>query len=121
MAPLTDPAMLRMFPADYLEAHPDRIAPLRRVFQSIDPRVFAGACRELARLDLADDLPRIRQPVLVLVGEHDTATAPPLGEALAQALPKGEIVVLKGAGHAPHMQVPDAVLAAISPFLGLHA
>jgi len=121
MAPLTDQAMLRMFPADYIGAHPERIAPMRRVFQSIDPRVFAAACRALAALDLGDDLSRIRQPVLVVVGEQDAATGAALGEALARSLPRGEIVVVKGAGHAPHMQAPDAFVAAVAPFLELRA
>jgi 3-oxoadipate enol-lactonase len=121
MAPLTDQAMLRMFPADYIEAHPERIAPMRRVFESIEPKVFAAACRALARLDLSDDLALIRQPTLVVVGEQDAATGASLGEALAKALPMGEIVVLKGAGHAPHIQAPDAFVAAIAPFLGLEA
>jgi 3-oxoadipate enol-lactonase len=121
MASLTDQAMLRLFPADHIAAHPERIAPLRRVFESIEPKVFAAACRALARLDLGDVLPGIRQPALVVVGERDTATGAPLGEALARALPRGEIVVLRGLGHAPHLQAPDAFVAAIAPFLGLEA
>jgi 3-oxoadipate enol-lactonase len=121
MAGLTDQAMLRMLPADYIEANPERIAAMRRVFQSIDPQVFAAACRALARLDLSDDLARVRQPTLVVVGEHDAATGASLGEALARSLPRGEIVVLKGASHAPHIQMPDAFVAAIAPFLELEA
>ena len=106
---------------DYIAADPERIAPLRRVFQAIDPQVFAAACRALARLDLGDDLPRIHHPTLVVVGEHDAATGPSLGAELARALPRGEIVVLPGAGHVPHMQAPDAFIAAIAPFLALEA
>jgi 3-oxoadipate enol-lactonase len=111
--------MLRMFPATYLEEDPERIASMRRVFEAIDPQVFAAACRALARLDLSDDLARIRQPVLVVVGEADAATPPALGEALAKALPGGESVVLKGVAHAPHLQAPDAFIVAIRPFLDL--
>jgi 3-oxoadipate enol-lactonase len=119
MAALADQAMLRIFPAGYIAAHPDRVAPMRRVFETIDPGVFAAACRALAGLDLSGDLARIRQPVLVVVGEEDAATPPALGEALARALPRGEFALLPGAAHAPHLQAPDAFLAAIARFLGL--
>lgn len=119
MAPLVDQAMLRMFPADYIADHPDYIDGLKKVFLSIDTGVFAAACRALSMLDLTDALPGIQNPTLIVVGEKDAATGASLGQDLADGLPKGEILVLKDAGHAPHMQSPDAFIAAITPFLGL--
>jgi 3-oxoadipate enol-lactonase len=119
LAPLADAAMLRMFPQSYIDSHPDVIADRKAVFMRIDRHVFADACRALAALDLADDLHRIRNPVLVAVGEHDSATGASLGHDLAARLPNAALVVLEEAGHAPHMQAPDALVAAIAPFLGL--
>jgi 3-oxoadipate enol-lactonase len=119
MKPLVEPAMLRMFPADHIAAYPERIDALRAVFRAVDPQVFASACRALAWLDLGDALARIPHPTLVVVGEHDAATGASLGKELADALPHGEVTVLAGAGHAPHLQTPDAFVAAIAPFLGL--
>ncbi len=119
MAPLADAAMLRMFPQDYIDANPAVIADRKAVFTAIDPDVFAAACRALATLDLAPDLDRIRNPVLVVVGEHDSATVSSLGHDLAARLPKGQVIELAGAGHAPHMQAPDVLTKAIGPFLGL--
>jgi len=83
--------------------------------------VFAAACRALATLDLAPDLDRIRNPVLVVVGEHDSATGSSLGHDLAARLPNAQVIELAGAGHAPHMQAPDALIKAIGPFLGFKA
>jgi len=120
MDPLADQAMLRMFPQSYIDAIPQRIAALKKVFIAINPVVFAAACRELARLDLADDLNHVRNPVLVVVGENDSATRATLGRALAAALPDGEIRILKNAAHAPHMQEPEKFLAEIAPFLRLN-
>lgn len=119
MAPLADAAMLRMFPQDYIDANPAVIADRKAVFTAINPQVFAAACRALATLDLAPDLDRVRNPVLVVVGEHDTATGSSLGHDLAARLPNGQVIELAGAGHAPHMQAPDALVKAIAPFLGL--
>jgi 3-oxoadipate enol-lactonase len=119
MAALAGAAMLRMFPQAYIDANPAVIADRTAVFNAIDPHVFAAACRALASLDLASDLARIANPVLVVVGEHDGATGASLGQDLAARLPDAGAVVLPGAGHAPHMQAPDALAAAIGPFLGL--
>jgi len=121
MAPLADAAMLRMFPQDYIHANPGVIADRKAVFIAIDPHVFAVACRALATLDLAPDLDRIRNPVLVVVGEHDSATGSSLGHDLAARLPNAQVIELACAGHAPHMQAPDALIKAIGPFMGFKA
>jgi 3-oxoadipate enol-lactonase len=121
MTALADQAMLRMFTADFIAANPQRIAPLREVFLSIRPNVFAAACRALAALDLADDLASIRNPVQVIVGEHDSATSANLGAELAAALPQAQLTILSGGSHAPHLQDPEAFVAAMAPFLGLRA
>jgi 3-oxoadipate enol-lactonase len=119
MGALVDQALLRMFAAEFIAANPDRIAPLRAVFLSIRPPVFAAACRALAALDLTDDLAAIRNPVQVIVGEHDSATSATLGADLAAALPNGRLTVLPGGYHAPHLQAPEAFVAAMAPFLDL--
>jgi 3-oxoadipate enol-lactonase len=119
MAPLAGAAMLRMFPQTYVDANPEVIAERTKVFNAIDPNVFAAACRALATLDLAPDLERVRNRVLIIAGEEDGATPPALGRDLAARLPNATIIVLPGVGHAPHLQAPDALVAAIGPFLGV--
>ncbi len=119
MAPLAGAAMLRMFPQAYIDANPDAIAERTKTFNAIDRLVFAAACRALATLDLAPDLERVRNRVLIVAGEADGATPPALGRDLAARLPNATIIVLPGLGHAPHIQNPDALVAAIGPFLGV--
>ncbi|SLN77931.1 alpha/beta fold hydrolase [Roseisalinus antarcticus] len=117
MGALVDQAMLRMFSPEHIAAHPDQIAPLKAVFQLIDPDVFAAACRSLAELDLTADLDRIQAPALVVVGENDSATTLPLGRALSEALPNCRLEILEGLAHAPHLEDPDRFLSVIMPFL----
>jgi 3-oxoadipate enol-lactonase len=119
MDAIADAAMARMFPADFIAAAPSVIAERRAVFTSIDPSTFAAAARALATLDLTPDLDRIRNPVMVVVGEMDGATPPTLGRELAGRLPDARMIELAGVGHAPHIQAPDELIGAISPFLGL--
>lgn len=119
MASVADIAVARMFPEDFLAAHPEIVAERKAGFQRIDPSVFAAAARSLATLDLSAELELIRNPVLVVVGERDGATTPALGRALAQRLPDARYRELPGIGHAPHIQALDLLIATIAPFLDL--
>jgi 3-oxoadipate enol-lactonase len=119
MTAVADAAMRRMFPEPFIAANPEAAAGRRAVFERIDPGVFASACRALAALDLSEELPRIRNPVLIVVGALDQATPPALGRALAERLPDARLLELPGLGHCPHIQDPDAFVAAIAPFFGL--
>jgi 3-oxoadipate enol-lactonase len=119
MASVAGAAIKRMFPDDYIAANPAVVAERERVFKSIDAEIFAMSCRLLAALDLGPDLDRIRNPVLVVIGSADGATPPAIGHDLAKRLPDGRAVEMAGVGHVPHVQVPDAFVKVIAPFLGL--
>ena len=59
-----------------------------------------------------DRLHELTMPATVLVGERD-AKFRALGERLAAGLPQGELVVVEGAGHALHLETPQAVAKAL--------
>jgi 3-oxoadipate enol-lactonase len=121
MAAVVGAAMRRMFPEPFIAAHREVVAGREAVFRQIDPGVFSAACRALAALDLSNELARIRNPALIVVGAEDQATPPTLGRALADRLADAALVVLPGLGHCPHIQDPGAFVAAVAPFLGLRA
>jgi haloalkane dehalogenase len=56
-------------------------------------------------------------PTLIVWGLKDTAFRPHLLERWRRALPHASVVELAGAGHWPHEEEPDAVIAALEPFL----
>jgi 3-oxoadipate enol-lactonase len=119
MAAVAGAAMRRMFPEAFIQANPAIIAEREAVFTRIDPKVFATACRALAALDLSDELASVRNPTLIVVGAEDQATPPTLGRALAERLANADLTLLRGLGHCPHIQDPDAFVSAVAPFLGL--
>lgn len=59
-----------------------------------------------------DRLHALTMPTVVVVGERD-AKFRALGERLVDALPHGELLVAAGAGHAVHLEAPEAVAAAL--------
>jgi 3-oxoadipate enol-lactonase len=89
----------------------------REAFLKTDPQVLQAACAQLAELDLRPELSGVKMPVLVLVGEHDEATPPPMSHELAALLPNARLKILAGCAHVPQLQAPQAFLDAIADFL----
>jgi 3-oxoadipate enol-lactonase len=117
LAAITDIAMRRLFAADFQAAHPDLMADRRAAFLNTDPEVFCAACDALAALDLRPELEKVKVPVLVLVGEHDEATPPPMSHELAAGLPQAHLEIIPGCAHVPQLQSPRLFLETIRDFL----
>jgi 3-oxoadipate enol-lactonase len=117
LAAITDVAMRRLFAPEFQERHPDLMQGRREAFLRTDPEVFRDACNALAELDLRPELGRVKIPVLVLVGEHDEATPPPMSRELAALLPNARLKIIAGCAHVPQLQSPGVFLDAIGDFL----
>src|SRR3954467_1430894 len=117
LAAITDVAMRRLFAPEFQERHPDLMRDRREAFLRTDTEVFQAACEALAELDLRPELARVKIPVLVLVGEHDEATPPPMSRELAAGLPDARLKIIAGCAHVPQLQSPQAFLEAIGDFI----
>lgn len=89
----------------------DRVAGQDRVGVT---RAVSGV---LERDGVYDELPGIRVPVLILVGEEDAATVPAKSERMREALPEAELVTIPRCGHMSSIEQPEAVTRAIEGFL----
>jgi 3-oxoadipate enol-lactonase len=119
LAAITEVAMRRLFAPEFQQQHPDLMQGRREAFLRTDPEVFRAACSDLAELDLRPELAQVRVPVLVLVGEHDEATPPPMSRELAALLPNARLQIIAGCAHVPQLQSPDVFLDAIGDFLAV--
>ena len=117
LAAITDVAMRRLFAPEFQAGHPDLMRDRREAFLKTDPEVLQAACGQLAALDLRPELPKVTVPVLILVGEHDEATPPPMSHELAALLPDARLEILDGCAHVPQLQKPRVFLDAIADFL----
>jgi pimeloyl-ACP methyl ester carboxylesterase len=79
------------------------------------------AMTKSAPTDAGAQLPNVTCPVLIIEGSLDPDWADPRaeGEKIIADLPTGlgELAVIEGAGHYPHTQTPDEVVALALPFL----
>jgi 3-oxoadipate enol-lactonase len=117
LAAITEVAMRRLFAPEFQAAHPDLMTDRRAAFLRTDRGVFEAACAALAELDLRNELSKVGMPVLVLVGEHDEATPPPMSRELAALLPNARLKIIPGCAHVPQLQSPEVFLDAIGDFL----
>jgi 3-oxoadipate enol-lactonase len=117
LAAITDVAMRRLFAPEFQARHPDLMRDRREAFLKTDPDVLQAACADLAELDLRPQLAQVKVPVLVLVGEHDEATPPPMSHELAAGLPNARLKIIAGCAHVPQLQSPGDFLDAIGDFL----
>ena len=67
--------------------------------------------------DVNPRLAELVMPALVVHGAEDLAIDLDVARGFAAALPDAELVVVDGAGHAANLTHPDAVNAALEPFL----
>jgi 3-oxoadipate enol-lactonase len=114
---ITEVAMRRLFAPEFQARHPDLMRDRREAFLRTDPQVIGAACEALAGLDLRPQLSQVKMPVLVLVGEHDEATPPPMSRELAAGLPNARLKIIPGCAHVPQLQAPRLFLDAIGDFM----
>jgi pimeloyl-ACP methyl ester carboxylesterase len=112
-------AAKRVFSPAYLAAHPEKIDERKEVLLKIDPNAFHAACRILQETDMVPLLHHLSVPTLVVCGELDQATPPPLNKEIAHKVPGARYVELPGCGHCPPLEQPEAFIAAIKDFVGL--
>jgi len=108
-------------PADYAEAMNELAANLREPGRMDEVRAMGKSQPS----DAAAKLGRIPCPALVFMGTLDPDWPDPEaeGDRIVAGMPAGlgHLVMVDGAGHYPHTQFPDQVLAALLPFLKEHA
>jgi pimeloyl-ACP methyl ester carboxylesterase/quercetin dioxygenase-like cupin family protein len=111
--------------ADYSYADPDRfrIDPTtlpaeRQAVMAANAAVFADYAGDPYMHDptLLGRLPGVTVPTAVLWGEADGIVDVGYGRAYADAL-GAPFTLVEGAGHLPHLEQPEATLAAITTFL----
>jgi pimeloyl-ACP methyl ester carboxylesterase len=111
------------FSPAWAAAHAGEIAARRALVAHLPEVWFSGLASLLGALDALDLnplLPGISCPALVLLADGDLAMPLERGRVLASALPRGELVVVGGAGHAVVVEKPRETLEHLLAFLARH-
>ena len=98
--------------------NPSLVENLRQQITRNPVEGIAGALQALmTRPDSTPMLSTIRIPTLIVVGDQDAITPPPLSEQMHRDIAGSELVVVQGAGHMSNMEQPAAFNAALGRFL----
>jgi 3-oxoadipate enol-lactonase len=97
---------------------PDVVEHVRKQITGNSVESITGALTALmTRADSTPTLSTIRCPALVLVGDEDALTPPPLSEQMHRDIAGSELAVIKGAGHMSNMEQPGLFNDALGRFL----
>jgi pimeloyl-ACP methyl ester carboxylesterase len=102
--------LVRILYAPTLSADYPRLAMVRTILRQmlyLDPVVY--------------DWPHIKVKALVIGGERDGQDFPKLAKHVADTIPGAQLVIIPGAGHVPHIQVPEVFNRELLKFLNADA
>ena len=109
------PAAFRELGPAYRAANPEGAAAWSALADAaVVERFRQGLNNEMT----LDTLEQIAAPTLLLTGDADLYTPPPMMRRMAERIPNREIAVIDGAGHAAFWEQPDAFNAAVLDFIG---
>ena len=95
-------------------ASPARVAYVRRMVLSSNPRARGASGRSIAELDLWNALDSLTVPTTVITGADDKMTPPALARRMAESLPNlSQLIELPGIGHMAPIEDPAPVNQAI--------
>jgi 3-oxoadipate enol-lactonase len=101
--------LARWLTPDYAAEHPEAVEKLRGMLVASSPEAYAGCCRAIGKMDLREDLGRIRAPTLVVAAAQDPSTPPEHGAAIADAIPGARYELLDPSAHIAAVERADDV------------
>lgn len=94
------------------------VAAMLEMARDLGPEAYVRQARALQRRkDQQATLRRIKQPTLVICGEHDGMTPVRRHEFMAELIPYAEFKMIHDAGHFPTLEQPEATTAALQSWL----
>ncbi len=116
MAAIVDATIDRWFTKRFQAAAPGEIARIRTMIGATPAQGYCGCCAAIRDMDQRDAIQGIRNPVLLISGEHDPATTPAMMREMQERIPGSQWASLDAA-HLSNIEQPDAFTAALKGFL----
>jgi 3-oxoadipate enol-lactonase len=115
---LADATMERWFTPRF-RASPD-FARWRAMFCATPLDGWTGCAAAIAGTDFYTTTATLRLPTLGIAGDRDGSTPPDLVRETTDLIPGADFVLLRPAGHLPHIEKPADYAQALSDFLTRH-
>jgi len=115
MMTINAPATERIFSRAY-RATPD-IAHWQNLMLETNPDGYIGCATAIAGTDFYTPTASLRLPTLVIAGTEDATTPPDLVRETADLIPGSRFALIRGGGHLPFVERPQAYADALITFL----
>jgi (E)-2-((N-methylformamido)methylene)succinate hydrolase len=99
----------RWFTDAFRQAKPALVEARVRQLQACDPDSYLHAFSVFATGDFADRLHLIRQPAVVITGEHDAAGTARMAQLMHERIPRSALHVLPGLRHSLLIEAPEQI------------
>jgi 3-oxoadipate enol-lactonase len=109
MSLIADAVVERWVTPDFAAVHPELRADLRAMLAGTDAVGYAACCGAIERMDLRDDLGKVKAPTLVISGRDDPATPVEHQRLIADRIPGARHEIVAPAAHLAAVQQPEAV------------
>lgn len=86
---------------------------------TVPAATYRRALECIVTFDRRGNLPNISVPTLLLAGEHDRNAPPAVMKKMAEAIPHGTYIEMKGIGHLQNLEAPDEFDSLVLNFLSL--
>jgi 3-oxoadipate enol-lactonase len=117
IAAIADGVLEKWFTRRFRTERPDELAAWRHMLTRTPLDGYIGCCAALAGTDLRESTAALRLPVLAVAGSDDGSTPPDLVREMAGTIPGARFEIIRGAGHIPCIEAPEALAAVIRGFL----
>lgn len=117
MSAIAETVVGRWVTPEFRAANYGAFAGWRNMLERCSPEGYVASCATVRDTDLSADLPRITAPTLVLVGDGDVTTPPEMARHLVDAIPAARLHEVRGAGHIPAIEQPQALAELIQEHL----
>lgn len=114
---IVDGIMKVWFTRDFHEKRVADLAGYRNMLSRQPVEGYNGTCAALRDADFTALAPKIKVPVLCIVGDQDGSTPPELVKATADLIPGAGYEVIRGAGHIPCVEQPEALAELLAGFI----
>lgn len=114
-AALSSSIMERWFSKRFRES--TDLALWQRMVETTSTAGYAGCCAAISETDLFQQTATLRLPTMVIGGSEDGSTPSDLTRDLAELIPGARHELIRGAGHLPCVEAPEAYAALLTGFL----
>jgi 3-oxoadipate enol-lactonase len=117
IAAIADGVLEKWFTKTFRAERPDELAMWRNMLTRTPLPGYLGACAALAGTDLRESTAGLGLPVLAVGGDADGSTPPDLVRETAESIPGARFELIRGAGHIPCVEAPEALARVLGDFL----